>query len=137
MEKEKILLAGATGYLGQFILRDLLDKGYSTRIVVRNKDKIPQDLQKHAQLEIVEGQVTDPASIEHLCQGIDQVISTVGITKQKDGLTYMQVDYQANQNLQEMAQRAGVKRFIYISVLNGEKLKKLLSVQPRSALLTA
>ncbi|MBP2623336.1 SDR family oxidoreductase [Streptococcus oricebi] len=125
MEKEKILLAGATGYLGQFILRALLDKGCSTRIVVRNKDKIPQDLQEHAQLEIVEGQVTDPTSIEHLCQGIDQVISTVGITKQKDGLTYMQVDYQANQNLLEAAQRSGVRRFIYVSVLNGEKLRKI------------
>ena len=51
------------------------------------------------------------------------VISTVGITKQKDGLTYMDVDYQANLNLLEEAKKSGVKKFIYVSVLNGEKLK--------------
>ena len=40
MKTEKILLAGATGYLGQYILAELLKKEYPTRIVVRNKAKI-------------------------------------------------------------------------------------------------
>ena len=39
MKKEKILLAGATGYLGQYVLAELLRKEYPTRIVVRNKAK--------------------------------------------------------------------------------------------------
>jgi uncharacterized protein YbjT (DUF2867 family) len=53
------------------------------------------------------------------------VISSIGITKQKDGLTYMDVDYQANINLLDEAKRNGVKKFIYVSVLNGEKLRNL------------
>ena len=53
------------------------------------------------------------------------VISTVGITRQKDGLTYMDVDFQSNVNLIEEAKKEGVKKFIYISVLNGEKLRHL------------
>ena len=53
------------------------------------------------------------------------VISTVGITRQKDGLTYMDVDFQSNVNLIEEAKKEGVKKIIYISVLNGEKLRHL------------
>ena len=49
----------------------------------------------------------------------------MGITRQKDGLAYMDVDYQANMNLLKEAQKSGVKKFIYVSVLNGEKLRNL------------
>jgi uncharacterized protein YbjT (DUF2867 family) len=58
-------------------------------------------------------------------KGVDVVISTIGITKQKDGLTYMDVDYQGNINLLEEAEKAGVKKFIYVSALNGESLTHL------------
>jgi uncharacterized protein YbjT (DUF2867 family) len=53
------------------------------------------------------------------------VISTVGITRQKDGLTYNDVDYQANVNLIDEAKKKGVKKFIYISVFNGQLLRHL------------
>ena len=69
--------------------------------------------------------MTNPDSIKDCCNDIDAVISTVGITRQKDNLTYMDVDYQANMNLLEEAKRSGVKKFIYVSVLNGEKLRDL------------
>jgi uncharacterized protein YbjT (DUF2867 family) len=53
------------------------------------------------------------------------VISSVGITRQKDGLTYMDVDYQANLNLLNEAKSAGVKKFIYVSAINGDKYRHL------------
>ena len=40
MTKSKILLAGATGYLGRFITQELIDRDYETKIVVRNKNKL-------------------------------------------------------------------------------------------------
>jgi len=49
----------------------------------------------------------------------------VGITRQKDGLTYMDVDYQANMNLLEEAKKAGVKHFVYVSAINGNKYRNL------------
>ena len=63
--------------------------------------------------------------LKNICENIDVVISTIGITRQKDGLTYMDVDFQANANLIDEAKRRGIKKFIYISVLNGEKLRHL------------
>ncbi len=120
---EKIALAGSTGYLGIYIAMELQKRYCFFRAIARSTNKL-KEKGINAD-EVFEAELTDPDSIRGCCNGIDVVISTVGITKQKDGLTYMDVDYQANMNLLEEAKKSGVKKFIYISVLNGEKLKKL------------
>jgi len=118
-----ILLAGATGYLGGYIAKELMNKSYPVRALARNTEKLKQ---KNIGLtEIVQAEITQPDTIKGCCEDIDVVISTVGITRQKDGLTYMDVDYQANMNLLREAKQNGVKKFIYISVLNGENLRHL------------
>jgi len=125
MKTEKILLAGATGYLGQYILAELLKKEYPTRIVVRNKSKLSPALLTHPLLEVVEAEVTQPQTLQGVCKGVHKVISTVGITRQKDGLTYEQVDFQANKNLLDEALREGVRKFIYVSVFKGEAMRHI------------
>ena len=125
MKTEKILLAGATGYLGQYILAVLLREEYPTRIVVRNKSKLSPDLLTHPLLEVVEAEVTQPDTLRGVCKGVHKVISSVGITRQKDGLTYEQVDFQANKNLLDEALREGVRKFIYVSVFKGEAMRHI------------
>lgn len=122
MTKDKILLAGATGYLGKYITQELLDRKFKTKIIVRDTSKVKLN---NENLEIKEAEVTKPETLKYLFDDVRIVISTVGITRQKDGLTYMDVDYQANVNLIDEAKKSGVKKFIYISVLNGEKLRHL------------
>ncbi|WP_297976713.1 NAD(P)H-binding protein [uncultured Capnocytophaga sp.] len=125
MKTEKILLAGATGYLGQYILAALLREEYPTRIVVRNKSKLSPALLTHPLLEVVEAEVTQPDTLQGVCKGVHKVISTVGITRQKDGLTHEQVDFQANKNLLDEALREGVRKFIYVSVFKGEAMRHI------------
>jgi uncharacterized protein YbjT (DUF2867 family) len=120
---ERILVAGATGYLGQFILQELQHRGYPIRALVREAGKLQAG--EHPGPDIYAAEITDPGSIKGCCDAMDVVISTVGITRQKDGLTYMEVDYQANLNLLAEAQRAGVRKFIYVSALNADKLLHL------------
>lgn len=118
-----ILVAGATGYLGKYIAKELSDRGYYTKVLVRNPEKF-----NRYQIQVdgmIHAQVTDKSSLQDCCKNIDVVISSVGITKQRDGFSYMDVDYQANLNLLDEAKRSGVKKFIYISVLNGDKFKRL------------
>ena len=61
---DKILLAGATGYLGRFITQELIARNFETRIVVRNKGKVNLTAPN---LEIIEAQVTEPESLKHCC----------------------------------------------------------------------
>lgn len=118
-----ILLAGSTGYLGSYIAKELQKRSCFFRVIARNPEKLKQnDIEAN---EVLKAELTDPEAISECCKGIDVVISTVGITRQKDGLTYMDVDYQANMNLLKEAKKSGVKKFIYVSVLNGEKLRNL------------
>ena len=123
MVMKRVLIAGATGYLGGFILRELQRRKVWTRALVRDTDKL--GMAGSVDVDVVEASMTDPPSIEGCCRDIDVVISTVGITRQKDGLTYMDVDYQANMNLLKEAKKSGVQKFIYISVLHGRKLQHL------------
>lgn len=122
MKNTRILLAGATGYLGKHIAEVLQKQQYPTTILVRDKSKVPANL---AKLETLVAEVTQPGTLNNIMDGIDVVISTVGITRQKDGLTYMDVDYQANLNLLNEAKKADVKKFIYVSAFKAEKLTNL------------
>ena len=117
----KVLLAGATGYLGKFIAKELVKQGFDTNVIVRDKKRFLES--NIAVKNIYTAEVTKAETLEKCFNNIDVIISTVGITRQKDKLTYMDVDYQANKNLLDLAIKNGVKKFIYVSVLNGEKLK--------------
>jgi uncharacterized protein YbjT (DUF2867 family) len=120
---KKILLAGSTGYLGIHIAKELQQRSCYFRAIARSPEKLEQKAIKAS--EMLKAELTDPDSIRACCNGIDVVISTVGITRQKDGLTYMDVDYLANMNLLNEAKKSGVEKFIFVSVLNGGKLRNL------------
>lgn len=129
---KKILVAGATGYLGQFVVKALSAKGYWVRALGRSAAKLAP-VEEHAD-ELFIGEVTDPGSLAGICDGIDIVFSSVGITRQKDGLTYNDIDYQANRNLLTMAEASGVSKFMYVHVVNAEKLEHVAMVQAKEAL---
>tara|TARA_R100000935_G_C2832679_1_gene166085 strand:- start:1639 stop:2499 length:861 start_codon:yes stop_codon:yes gene_type:complete len=123
MKDTNILLAGATGYLGKYLLKELLEKKNQVIAIVRNPDKLQNSNENY--LEIKQAEVTKPETLRDICKGINTVISTVGITKQKDGLNYMDVDYRANMNLLEEAKKSGVAHFVYVSAINGDKHRDL------------
>lgn len=119
---KKVLVAGATGYLGRFLVAELKARGLWVRVLVRNEK---QRSDSEGVDEVFVGQVTVPSSIEGVTRGIDWVFSSLGITRQKDGMTYMDVDYQGNSNLLKEAIRDKVERFQYVSAINGDKLRYL------------
>lgn len=120
---KRVLVAGATGYLGGFVVQEFKARGYFVRAMARSPEKLNH---LHRSLdEIVRAEATQAGTLEHVCDGIDVVFSSIGITKQKDKLTFRDVDYQGNVNLLEAAQRAGVGKFIYVSVFNGPNLLHL------------
>ncbi|APZ48124.1 NAD-dependent dehydratase [Polaribacter reichenbachii] len=120
---QTVLLAGATGYLGSFITKALVQGQYKIKLIARSPERL-ESLESET-VKIIKAEVTKPKSLKGICEGVTTVISTVGITRQKDGLTYMDVDYQANLNLLNEAKKAGVKKFIYVSAINGDKYRHL------------
>ena len=112
---KRVLVAGATGYLGRHLLRAFSDAGYSVRALARSPDKLI-GLEPWVD-EVFVGEATDPSTLTGLCEGLDIVVSALGITRQSDGLTYDDVDYRANRHLLDAALEAGVGHFTYIHLL--------------------
>ena len=83
---KRILVAGATGYLGGFVAQELEARGHFVRALARSPEKL--DHLRDSLNEVVQAQVTRPETLEHVCDGIDVVFSSIGITRQKDGLTF-------------------------------------------------
>jgi uncharacterized protein YbjT (DUF2867 family) len=130
-EMLRVLVAGATGYLGRFVVRELKSRGHFVRALSRKPGKL-EDLDIEPD-EIFFGEVTKPETLEGICDGIDVVFSSIGITRQKDGLTFRDVDLRGNLNLLEQAQRSGVEKFVYVSAINGQRLRHLDIVEAHEA----
>ena len=126
---KRVLVAGATGYLGGFVARELKARGHFVRALARSAAKLG-DI---AVDEVVEAQVTRPDTLGAVCEGIDVAFSSIGITRQKDGLTFRDVDYQGNKNLLDVALRAGVGKFVYVSAFGARQLRYLDIVDAHEA----
>jgi uncharacterized protein YbjT (DUF2867 family) len=111
-----ILVVGATGFVGGQVAQKLRRQGESVRALVRGGDAHPkvQPL-RAAGIEIVDGDLTVSETLEPACHGIATVVSTATSmpTGANDGLR--RVDLDGTLALIEAAERAGVKRFVYIS----------------------
>lgn len=111
----KVLVTGGAGFVGNNVIDLLLERGHSPRAMVRNTEKAQKRLGKHGDaVEIVQGDVTERASLPPLMTGIDAVVHTVAISMEK-GQTYEEVNYQGTINVVDAATDAGVPRFINIS----------------------
>ena len=115
-----VLVAGATGYIGRHIVEALHDAGYRVRALVRNEAKL--EPVAHACDEVVLGEATDRDSLKGICEGVDVVVSALGLRTLRRHPSADDVDLRANQNILECAQAARVKHFVFVGVLAGEEM---------------
>lgn len=112
------LVAGATGFLGREICRQLTSKGHPTRALVRPTS----DPEAVAQLrewgvELIEGDLKEPQSLAAACQGVSTVLSTVTATRSRQADDTIEATDRLGQlNLVDAARDAGVERYVYISL---------------------
>ena len=131
MHTTTVLVAGATGYLGRHIVKQYMSMGWHVRALVRNADAARKSGLNAT--ELFEGEATNPLTLCGAMDGVNLVISTLGITRQRDGLSYWDVDYQANANLLTDALAAKVERFAYVHVLNAQKMQNIPLVAAKQA----
>lgn len=118
-----IMVVGATGTLGGRIARRLLAQGKNVRILVRDPspsaELAPMGLATDASALVaagaqpVHGDLTDRASLDEACAGVDTVLTTATSAKRDGDLDA--VDLNGTLNLIAAAREAGVSHFIYTS----------------------
>ncbi len=113
----KILLTGATGFIGAYLLRLLVKKGYRVRALRRGGS--PMDLVRDVaeQVEWVEADVTDLFALEEAFAGITHVFHCAAMVSfhPKDVRRMMQVNVEGTANMVNLAHDFGVKKFVHVS----------------------
>jgi NADH dehydrogenase len=112
----RIFITGGTGFVGSEIRAALGDR--PIRLLVRDDTQASQ--LKSANVELVQGDVTDAESIRGAMNGCDTVIHLVAIIEEQRGATFDKVIRQGTVNAVEDAKRAGVKRFIDMSAIGAQ-----------------
>jgi uncharacterized protein YbjT (DUF2867 family) len=134
-KRKRVLVAGATGYLGRYVVQEFKRRGHWIRALARNPDRLEEAGPFLAPAvrdqidDLFVGEVTRPETLAGLCDGIRVVFSSVGMTRQKDRLTFQDVDYQGNVNLLDRALEAPVERFVYVSVYNAHLMEQLAIIE--------
>ncbi len=111
----KVVLAGAFGNLGAEILKSLCREGHEV-VAADLKERTIEGLERKYRFVPIDA--TDPKTLEGLCDGAEAVITTMGLTGASVKFTAYDIDYRGNLNLLKEAERAGVKKFNYISVIS-------------------
>ncbi|MFK8048333.1 MAG: SDR family oxidoreductase [Halioglobus sp.] len=135
-DSKRILVAGATGYLGKYAVKAFKQRGYWVRALTRSKERlfeagpftapalVPDDLD-----DVFIGEITQADTLAGMLDGIDAIYSSVGISRQRDGLTFEQVDYQCNRNLIDLCKGTEVSQFLYVSMQGAENIMQLAITQ--------
>lgn len=127
----KVLVAGSTGNLGRHIVRELKRRGHHVRALARDAARLAPV--RDAVDDVFTADATDRAALAGCCDGVDAVVSAIGLVGKRSRQTCWDVDYGANRNLLEEAGRAGTGTFIYSSVVHSPALEKLELVRAKRA----
>ena len=111
-----VLVAGATGRQGGAVVRHMLPKGWRLRALTRNPKSYAARQLAEKGVELAEGDMDDPASLERAARGVYGIYSvqdfwTVGARR----------EVQQGKNLADVAKKAGVEHFVYSSVGGAER----------------
>ena len=119
----RVLVAGATGYIGRAVVRELVHRGYRVVALVR---QLAADPVLQAALSGAELRTCDVADRETVIsrgvrgENYDGMISCIA-SRSGAGADAWDVDYRANQELLEAARAAGIPHFILLSAICVQK----------------
>ena len=115
-----VLVAGATGRQGGAVIRHMLRNEWKLRALTRNPNAPPAQELTRQGVEVMRGDLEDPASLERAARGVYGVYSvqdfwSVGAKGEVD----------QGKNLAEAAKKAGVEHFVYSSVGGAERNSRI------------
>ncbi len=121
----KVLLTGATGYIGKRLLPVLVEKGFEVVCSVRDKNKFNPEKSVEEKIEIIENDLTNKDSLINIPDDIEIAYYLVhSMSKSKN---YDELEKQSAVNFRECLNKTKIKQVIYLSgIVNAQTLSKHL-----------
>jgi farnesol dehydrogenase len=124
---EKVLVTGATGFIGMRLVQALVDRGCRVRALSRRTDPtvprgidgIGAGLWRHDAVELVRGDIIDRQSLLRGMEGCDRVFHLAAYARNwaRDPKTYFDMNVQAVRNVFDAARQHGVRRVVWTSTM--------------------
>jgi uncharacterized protein YbjT (DUF2867 family) len=116
----KVLVTGGTGVVGEAVVRALHGRGHTVRVLTRHAGRDekwwPEDVEGWA------GDVSNDHSIQGAAAGCEAVVHIAGIVEeQQPSITFQSVNIDGTRYVVMEAERAGVRKLIYVSSLGAER----------------
>jgi nucleoside-diphosphate-sugar epimerase len=118
MPQPLIALTGGTGFIGRHLLRELSKRGYRLRVLLRRPSVLPPEC-----ASAVVGDLARPQNMAAALAGADAVIHSAGVAHEMTGLPeddHRALNTEATISLARAAQRAGVRRFVFLSSIRAQ-----------------
>ncbi len=111
-----VFLTGATGFVGRYVLRALLEQGHTVRCLVRPESEHKLEVQD-TRITVVRGNLLQRPSLRDVLIDCRAVVHLVGIIEEhpRQGITFERVHVEATRHLVEEARAAGVPCFVHMS----------------------
>lgn len=120
-DPRKVLVTGGTGFVGRYVVRELIARGYQPVCLVRDAQKLTARLTPAQALQVttVPGDVFDMAALNRAASGCGAAIHLIGIIMEKrlEGQTFRRVHVEATQNVLAACRNNGVQRYAHMSAL--------------------
>jgi NADH dehydrogenase len=116
-----VALTGATGFVGRYVARELLSRGYAVRALVRSREKARQVL---SGTQLVTGDIADQGKADELLDGCAACINLLGIIRETRGdhgerpQTFQRIHVDATRLLVAKCQEKKIPRFLQMSAIN-------------------
>ncbi len=123
----KLFITGGTGFVGSYLVRQLIENKHEISLLVRNRKTIGR---LPAGVRVIEGDILDKSSYIDSLASFDAVINLVGIIREfsSKAVTFQKLHFDATRELAEAAVKAGIDRWIQMSA-NGVDQKPVSMYQ--------
>jgi NADH dehydrogenase len=115
-----ILVTGGTGFIGQALIRHLLQEEYEVRTLLR-PSRVTPDLPKGLPVEVALSSILDERSLRVAVAGVDTIYHLVGAEWSGAGTNLSEVEIEGTKTLLRVAEQGGVERIVYLSHLDADR----------------
>jgi NADH dehydrogenase len=115
-----ILVTGSTGFIGEMLVRKLVESGQEVRLLLRPSPQSPQ-LPRGLSVEVAVSSLSDDRSLRAAMVGVDTIYHLAGVEHQGAYADLMKVDIQGTQSVSQAAKDARVKRIFFLSHLGADR----------------